>query len=47
MIEKPEFRARQIRLLELPTFEGMKKVMFYDVMMMLCSQIVKIHHKKG
>lgn len=47
MIDNMEYRARQIRLLELPTFDGMKHVMFWDVMMMLCSQIVKIHHKKA
>ena len=32
--------------LEIPTFENMKKVMFYDVLMKLCHQTIKYHQQR-
>ena len=37
------FQRRLIRLLEIPTYDKQTKVMFYDVLMKLCHQIVKKH----
>ena len=48
-IAKPEnttFRNRQIMALRIPTYHGMKDVMFYDVLQKLCQQSVQIYFQK-
>lgn len=40
------FRNRQIMALEIPTFCNMSKVMFYDVLMKLSHQTVKLYLEK-
>lgn len=38
-----DFRNRQIMALEIPTFNNMKNVMFYDVLISLSQQTVKVY----
>ena len=45
-INDRKFRNRQIMALEIPTYEMMKKVMFYDVLMKLCHQSIKLFYEK-
>ena len=41
------FRARFIMDLQVPTYQKMRKVMFHDVLMKLCQQIVKLHYESS
>ena len=43
VIPNDDFIKRQIIELEIPTFDKMRNVMFYDVLMKLCHQTVKMH----
>ena len=45
-INDRKFRNRQIMALEIPTYDSMKKVMFYDVLMKLCHQSIKLFYEK-
>ena len=45
-INEKKFRNRQIMALEIPTYDSMKRVMFYDVLMKLCHQSIKLFYEK-
>lgn len=46
VLDNKAFRNRQIMALEIPTYENMKKVMFYDVLMKLAHQSTTVYHMK-
>ena len=46
IIESKEFRSRLIAQLNIPTFDNLKKVMFYDVALKLVFRAFKINHNK-
>ena len=43
IVKSKIFRRRQLMHLEIPTYNKMKQVMFYDVLMKLCHQSIKLH----
>ena len=45
-MQKQEFRNRQILFLDIPTYNNMEKVMFYDVLIRLCHQAVKLFYQQ-
>ena len=44
--EDPVQRVKFIHNLEIPTFEDLSKVNFYDTLAMLCNQVVRAGHNK-
>ncbi len=45
-MQDKKFRNRQIIYLGIPTYENMKKVMFYDVLMKLLFQAIKLFYQQ-
>ena len=45
-VRKNAYRWRLISVLDIPTYDNFSKIMFYDVLLQLCKQIVNLYHNK-